>query len=224
MSSLLFIGLLLVCSVSLYFLYRWYDKDGLYVYIVFATLMGLILSLKIIKINNFEAISYFPIYMSIFICIYFMLEKYGKKEIKNALYLVCFTAMIFIIMLGYEALFIPTLSNKILIHTKKLFIHNWGSIIAYVLILIFSIIGSCYLYKYTKKYYDHIFINSAFTTIVVQLVDTLIFTVISYFFALGLNDLFRVGVMTYSFKLMCCILYMPVFYLLMHFKKVKRSE
>lgn len=224
MNGLLFIGLILICSISIYFLYRWYSIDGLYVYIVIASLMAFILSFNVVKINNFDTICYFPVYMSIFICIYFMLEKYSKKEIKKSMYLIGFSLLTFIIVLCYSFLFVPSLTNKILIHTKKLFMNNWVILIAYFFILIISIVLSCFLYKYTKKDYDHIFINGSFTTIVVQLIDTFIFTLIGFIMKLSFSNLCKLFVMTYSFKLMSNILYMPLFYLLMKFKKVKKNE
>ena len=128
--------------------------------------------------------------------------------------------MIFMFIFSY--LYLPIISNGIAINIKKLFVNNWVNILVFPILLVINVLASIYLYKYTKKYYDHIFVNSCFAAIVVQLIDSLVLGFLSLYNILDVTNIFRISLMTYSFKLMANILYIPVFYYVLKYRRPKQ--
>ena len=222
MDGLIFILLLLIFSGLLYFFYRSYEKEGISVFLVIAVVLSFVLSLKIGKITSFDTILYPPVYMAIFIAFYVLLEKGNSKDIKKCLYLSGFVCLVMIFMFIFSYLYLPIISNGIAINIKKLFVNNWVNILAFPILLVINVLASIYLYKYTKKYYDHIFVNSCFAAIVVQLIDSLVLGFLSLYNILDITNIFRISLMTYSFKLMANILYIPVFYYVLKYRRPKQ--
>lgn len=222
MDGLIFILLLLIFSGLLYFFYRSYEKEGISVFLVIAVVLSFVLSLKIGKITSFDTILYSPVYMAIFIAFYVLLEKGNSKDIKKCLYLSGFVCLVMIFMFIFSYLYLPIISNGIAINIKKLFVNNWVNILAFPILLVINVLASIYLYKYTKKYYDHIFVNSCFAAIVVQLIDSLVLGFLSLYNILDITNIFRISLMTYSFKLMANILYIPVFYYVLKYRRPKQ--
>lgn len=222
MDGLIFILLLLIFSGLLYFFYRSYEKEGISVFLVIAVVLSFVLSLKIGKITSFDTILYAPVYMAIFIAFYVLLEKGNSKDIKKCLYLSGFVCLVMIFMFIFSYLYLPIISNGIAINIKKLFVNNWVNILAFPILLVINVLASIYLYKYTKKYYDHIFVNSCFAAIVVQLIDSLVLGFLSLYNILDITNIFRISLMTYSFKLMANILYIPVFYYVLKYRRPKQ--
>ena len=222
MDGLIFILLLLIFSGLLYFFYRSYEKDGISVFLVIAVVLSFVLSLKIGKITSFDTILYAPVYMAIFIAFYVLLEKGNSKDIKKCLYLIGFVCLVMIFMFIFSYLYLPIISNGIAINIKKLFVNNWVNILVFPILLVINVLASIYLYKYTKKYYDHIFVNSCFAAIVVQLIDSLVLGFLSLYNILDVTNIFRISLMTYSFKLMANILYIPVFYYVLKYRRPKQ--
>ena len=184
--------------------------------------LSFVLSLKIGKITSFDIILYSPVYMAIFIAFYVLLEKGNSKDIKKCLYLSGFVCLVMIFMFIFSYLYLPIISNGIAINIKKLFVNNWVNILAFPILLVINVLASIYLYKYTKKYYDHIFVNSCFAAIVVQLIDSLVLGFLSLYNILDITNIFRISLMTYSFKLMANILYIPVFYYVLKYRRPKQ--
>ena len=222
MDGLIFILLLLIFSGLLYFFYRSYEKEGISVFLVIAVVLSFVLSLKIGKITSFDIILYAPVYMAIFIAFYVLLEKGNSKDIKKCLYLSGFVCLVMIFMFIFSYLYLPIISNGIAINIKKLFVNNWVNILVFPILLVINVLASIYLYKYTKKYYDHIFVNSCFAAIVVQLIDSLVLGFLSLYNILDVTNIFRISLMTYSFKLMANILYIPVFYYVLKYRRPKQ--
>lgn len=222
MDGLIFILLLLIFSGLLYFFYRSYEKEGISVFLVIAVVLSFVLSLKIGKITSFDTILYAPVYMAIFIAFYVLLEKGNSKDIKKCLYLSGFVCLVMIFMFIFSYLYLPIISNGIAINIKKLFVNNWVNILVFPILLVINVLASIYLYKYTKKYYDHIFVNSCFAAIVVQLIDSLVLGFLSLYNILDITNIFRISLMTYSFKLMANILYIPVFYYVLKYRRPKQ--
>ena len=222
MDGLIFILLLLIFSGLLYFFYRSYEKEGISVFLVIAVVLSFVLSLKIGKITSFDTILYAPVYMAIFIAFYVLLEKGNIKDIKKCLYLSGFVCLVMIFMFIFSYLYLPIISNGIAINIKKLFVNNWVNILVFPILLVINVLASIYLYKYTKKYYDHIFVNSCFAAIVVQLIDSLVLGFLSLYNILDVTNIFRISLMTYSFKLMANILYIPVFYYVLKYRRPKQ--
>lgn len=222
MDGLIFILLLLIFSGLLYYFYRSYEKEGISVFLVIAVVLSFVLSLKIGKITSFDTILYAPVYMAIFIAFYVLLEKGNSKDIKKCLYLSGFVCLVMIFMFIFSYLYLPIISNGIAINIKKLFVNNWVNILAFPILLVINVLASIYLYKYTKKYYDHIFVNSCFAAIVVQLIDSLVLGFLSLYNILDITNIFRISLMTYSFKLMANILYIPVFYYVLKYRRPKQ--
>ena len=79
-------------------------------------------------------------------------------------------------------------------------------------------------YHFTLKCDEPIYTGaeSDIGMIVVQLIDSLVLGFLSLYNILDVTNIFRISLMTYSFKLMANILYIPVFYYVLKYRRPKQ--
>ena len=83
MNELLFLVTIIVCMTGIIAFYKYLGHDGLYLWIIIATIFSFIASFRTMPLCNFNVNGAFPILSSIYICIFILIEKYNKKETKK---------------------------------------------------------------------------------------------------------------------------------------------
>lgn len=221
MNELLFLVTIVLCTIGILIFYKYLGHDGLYLWIIIATMFSFIASFRTIPLCNFDVNGAFPILTSIYICIYILIEKYSKKDTKKVISVSIFTMLVTVFYFYIFSIYRPSIYDNISIYLMKLLENNFLNLILFTFML-----GLCeylviVIYKYIKNYYNNTFVKNCLTTIVVSIIDTAIYLPIVYIGNDSINVIYVV-LATYAFKLMASILYLPFVYYMERLKKVKK--
>lgn len=210
-------------------IYRFFGKQGLFIWIPISTIIANLQVLKLVELFGIEATLGNIVYATSFLATDILSENYGKKDAKKAVYfgfisLLCMTAFMQVALI-----FTPSESDWANSHLSTLFglmpRVALGSFIAYLL----SQLHDVYAYNHWKKRFPDtkfIWIRNNLSTMISQLIDTVLFTTIAFAGTDGMNiSLFlQILVSTYLLKWFVAALDTPLVYIAKNWKdKVPQS-
>lgn len=222
MSMLLLLGILIILFISIFILYSIYDKLGLIMLMIFTFLLTVINFFKNIKIFNIDfSLSIIP-YVTFISLIYIFIDKYKvkwqKRDIKLFLIIIILLLLYPLIFLFYE----HSINDNVTSNINYLLETNYLTFIFFPIVIFLSIIISCKLYKYFKKYNNVLFINISLVTIIVGIFDTILFTILRYIGILTFSESLKLGLGNYLAKIIISIIYIPMISYIIKRKKVKK--
>lgn len=222
MSILLLLGILIILFISIFILYSIYDKLGLIMLMIFTFLLTVINFFKNIKIFNIDfSLSIIP-YVTFISLIYIFIDKYKvkwqKRDIKLFLIIIILLLLYPLIFLFYE----HSINDNVTSNINYLLETNYLTFIFFPIVIFLSIIISCKLYKYFKKYNNVLFINISLVTIIVGIFDTILFTILRYIGILTFGESLKLGLGNYLAKIIISIIYIPMISYIIKRKKVKK--
>jgi queuosine precursor transporter len=213
MNELLWVITLLVNFFGILLFYKLFKKPGLFIWIGIATILCNIQVLKTVEIFGIVATLGNIIYGSIFLATDILSEKYGKEEARKGVLVGFFSLLTMIILMNIAIYYIPHESDFSQESLKTIFEImpriGFASLIAY-LISQFLDTG---LYAYLKRKTDKIWIRNNLSTIISQLVDSVIFSTIAFLGVFELSIFMQILLSTYLFKFAVSILDTPFIYL-----------
>lgn len=220
-NELLWVGLSLISFVFLLICYRLFGKIGLYAWTTFAIVLANIQVLKTIQLFGIVATLGNIIYGTIFFVTDILSELYGKKESKKAVYLGLFATFASMVLMYICINFIPHSSDfanesltTIFTIVPRIAI---GSIIAYFI----SSMHDIYAYEFWKKKTKgkHLWLRNNLSTMVSQLIDTIIFSTIAFLGMFPFDIFLQIMLSTYIFKWLTAALDTPFIYVAKAMKK-----
>ena len=122
MNEIILAVILIISLMSIYCLYKIFDKMGLYYSLIIFIGTAIITSFKIMKIFNFNLNINILFLICIMTIIYIILAKYNTKELNNIIKVSCITTIfsaLIVLLLGY---YIPSINSTIAINIKSTFI------------------------------------------------------------------------------------------------------
>lgn len=215
-NELLGIGFALLNIIFVLIMYKFFGRTGLFVWVGFATVLANIQVTKMIEIFGLTATLGNAIYGSIFLVTDILNEKYGKKEAKKAVWLGFASLIMMTIIMQVVLQFTPSPDD--FAHDSLSTIFGLipqialGSIIAYLV----SQYTDVYIFSFLRKLFpsDKAFwIRNNGSTMLSQLLDTLIFTSIAFYGVLPLDVWMSVFFSTYLLKFLVSILGTPFGYI-----------
>lgn len=221
MNEIILAVILIISLMSIYCLYKIFDKMGLYYSLIIFIETAIITSFKIMKIFNFNLNINILFLTCIMTIIYIILTKYNIKELNNAIKLSCITtifSVLIVLILGY---YIPSINSTIAINIKSTFIHNYKVLIALPITLIGGIIATTKLYQFISKLQDNIYINIVLTYIITGLIYTVIFQIFGYLNIIKIYNSIYIGLTSYLFGLIITIIQLFIINIILKQKKVR---
>lgn len=221
MNEIIFAVILIISLLSIYCLYKIFDKTGLYYSLIIFIETAIITSFKIMKIFNFNLNINIILLVSIMTIVYILLTKYNVKETKNIIKISSITIIfstLLLLILGY---YIPSINDTIAINIKSTFIHNYKVLISFPLTLLGGIISTIKLYQFINKLQDNIYINIILTYIITGLIYTVIFQIFGYLNIIDIYNSIFIGLTSYLFGLIITITQFSVINLILNQKKVR---
>ena len=207
--------------MSIYCLYKIFDKMGLYYSLIIFIETAIITSFKIMKIFNFNLNINILFLVCIMTIIYIILAKYNTKELNNVIKISCITTIfsaLIVLLLGY---YIPSINSTIAINIKSTFIYNYKVLIALPITLLGGIIATTKLYQFIRKLQDNIYINIVLTYIITGLIYTVIFQIFGYLNVIKIYNSIYIGLTSYLFGLIITIIQLFTINLILKQKKVR---
>jgi queuosine precursor transporter len=221
----LWVGAAVLSFILLLLIYKFFGKSGLLVWIGMATVVANIQVLKQVEMFGITATLGNILYGTIFLATDILNEKYGREEAKKAVWLGFFTLFTTTILMQIALQYIPAESDFAQPALESLFSIvpqiAAGSLIAYII----SQNCDVWLYNVIRKRLPnqkYLWIRNNGSTMISQLVDTLIFCSIA-FYGTPFNTWLEILFTTYFIKFLVAGIDTPFMYLAVKLHKTKEA-
>ncbi len=218
--------LYLVLAILLIFLlmvifYKFWKKDGLYLYICLMSSILSIILIGSIDILSFQVSIGIPVIMGLFICSNIIIQRYGLDEVKRILYTFGLSYIITFIVVSLVSLtFIKDYnisSNDIYDLLFGYNFNNFRCIISnFISIMIMIWIGSGIYYS-LRKSKNILVISNVITAFVISFIESLIFVLIAHIGNFSGIELFGMISIRYIFEIVVAIIGLIPVYILVKF-------
>lgn len=181
MNELILLIEIIVTFFALIMANKLYGKNGLYFWLIISIIASTILSVKSVVIFNYEVSLGIVPYVSNFICMNILVQKYGTEQNRKIVYCsimsLIFSYLLIAILNNCSTTFINLENNEAFINVFKLdIIQSLAFIIAYIA----SILANIELYYQIRKTKNKIWISNFISTIIIQFTDTILYSIIAY--------------------------------------------
>ncbi|URM34363.1 queuosine precursor transporter [Cytobacillus firmus] len=201
-------------------MYRLFGKTGLFVWIGFSTVMANLQVVKTIEMFGLTATLGNAMYGTAFLVTDILNEKYGKEEAKKAVWLGFFTLLSMTLIMQMVLLFKPHETDFAQESLSTLFSVlpriAAGSLAAYLV----SQFTDVYIFSYLKKKFPtdgQFWIRNNGSTMISQLLDTLVFTSIAFLGVFPPEEWIQIFITTYLLKFIVAVLDTPFGYIAKRF-------
>ena len=215
-NELLGLGFALINMVFVLIMYKLFGRTGLFVWVGFATVLANIQVTKLIEIIGLTATLGNAIYGSVFLVTDILNEKYGKKEAKKAVWLGFASLIMMTLIMQVVLIFDPAPDDFVQGSLETIFglipRIALGSVIAYII----SQYTDVLIFSFLRKLFPSdgaFWIRNNGSTMLSQLLDTLIFTSIAFLGILPTDIWLNVFISTYVLKFIVSIIGTPFGYL-----------
>ncbi|MCF8302613.1 MAG: queuosine precursor transporter [Bacteroidales bacterium] len=185
-NELLWVAMLLINFGLIIASYKIFGKKGLFTWIPIATIVANIQVIQTIELFGFTATLGNIVYASSFLVTDLLSENYGKKEAEKAVWIGFFSLIAMTILMNLALLFVPLAddySSSTHEHLDSIFSLMpriaTASLIAYIV----SQKHDVWAYHFWRKRFSgkkNIWLRNNLSTMVSQLLDSVIFTVIAF--------------------------------------------
>lgn len=216
MNELYWIIMLLVNFAAILISYRLFGRLGLYIWVPIAAIIANIQVTKTIELFGFEATLGNIVYATSFLVTDILSENYGKKEATKAVAIGFFSLIIMTVLMQLALLFAPSSSD--FAHGSLQTIFSImpriaiGSLAAYGISQTHDIWAYSF-WKRKRPSQRYIWLRNNLSTMVSQLIDTLVFTLIAFYGVFPTAVLIEICLTTYLLKWLVAALDTPFIYL-----------
>jgi len=206
MNELYWIVLLLANFGLILLSYRFFGKMGLFIWVPIAGIIANIQVIQTIELFGFTATLGNIVYASSFLVTDILSENYGKKEATKAIWIGFFSLITMTLLMNLALLFDPT-ADEFSLNTyesiKTIFSFMPRIVLASLLAYIISQKHDIWAFHFWKKRFSStgsLWIRNNLSTMISQLLDSLIFTVIAFYGVFEANILLEIFITTYLLK------------------------
>ncbi|MDC7236045.1 MAG: queuosine precursor transporter [Spirochaetales bacterium] len=215
MNELLWFAMLLANFLFILLFYRLFGKTGLFIWIPIAAIVANIQVLKLVDLFGINATLGNIVYASSFLVTDILSENYGKKSAAKAVF-VGFLSLIASMVLFQAALwFTPSADDWAQESLQNLFGFMPRIVLASLVAFGLSQLHDVWAYNFWKKKWPadrFIWLRNNASTMVSQLIDSVVFTLIAFAGQLPGNVLFQIFLSTYILKWVVAALDTPFIY------------
>jgi uncharacterized integral membrane protein (TIGR00697 family) len=219
MNELLWFLMLFLDFGALLLLYRYLGKTGVFIWIPIATILANIQVLKIVQLFGFTATLGNIAYASLFLATDILSENHSRKDAHLAVLVGFLTMLLTILIMTLALAFQPAPSDFVQPSLKVIFGFLprvlAASLCAY-LVSQFYDVASYHFLKKRKPGTRWLWLRNNLSTLVAQLLDTLIFTTIAFYGVFEGNVFASIVWTTYALKALTALLDTPGIYLAKH--------
>ncbi len=219
MNELFWIVMLVVNFALILIAFRLWGKLGLYVWIPISVIVANIQVTKMVVLFGLDATLGNIVYATGFLATDILSELYGKKDSRKAVGIGFFSLLGMTLLMQLALVFEPSssdIANPSLSLVFGLMPRiAFGSLVAYVISNLHDI-WAFEFWKQKKPGRNTLWIRNNLSTIVSQLIDTLVFTLIAFWGVYPTDVLISIIISTYVLKYVVAILDTPFMYLARH--------
>ena len=227
MNEIILILSLFIIYGSTLFAYRFFGKAGLFAFTVIATILANIEVLILVDAFGFEQTLGNVLFASTFLITDILSENEGRKEANKAVGLGIFTAVIMVVISQTWLLYTPSSNDWVSPSVHSIFSTTPRLLLASFIGFVVSQKLDVFLYhkwwEFTEKRFKDknrfLWLRNNGSTLVSQLVNTLLFNLIAFFGVYETKTLISVIVFGYLVYFVTALLDTPIVYLARHLKK-----
>lgn len=216
MNEWLWLAMLLLNFIAIVICYRIWGKLGLYIWVPIASIIANIQVTKTVQLFGLEATLGNIVYATSFLVTDILSENYGKKEAKRAVGIGFFSLIMMTLLMNMALWFVPAESDFVQESMSTIFSIMpriaLGSLAAYGI----SQLHDIWAYDYWKKRYPakkKIWIRNNLSTMVSQLIDSIVFTSVAFYGVFPTQVLMEIVLTTYLLKWLVALADTPFIYL-----------
>lgn len=215
-NELLWLILLLVNFAAILLAYRVWGRLGLFIWIPVAVMVANVQVTKTIEIFGITATLGNIVYASSFLVTDILSENYGKKEAGRAVIIGFFALIMFTLLMNLALFFEPSAED--FAHESLSTIFGFLPRIMLASLAAYGVSQShdVWAYHYWKKKWPatkHLWLRNNLSTMVSQLLDSVIFTLIAFYGVFSTGVLLEIMLTTYVLKWIVAALDTPFVYL-----------
>lgn len=181
MNEFIFLIEIIVTLFSLVLANKLFGKNGLYFWLIISIILSIILSFKSINLFSCEVNLGIVPYVSNFICMNILIQKYGQEQNKKIIICtiisIVITYLLIILLNSYEINNINLINNAAFINIFKL---DLIKSVAFIITYIASALANIELYYQIRKTKNKIWISNFTSIVIIQFTDTMLFSLIAY--------------------------------------------
>ena len=215
-NELLWAIMLLINFSLITLLYRVLGKTGLFVWIPIAVIIANIQVLKTVEIFGLTATLGNIVYASSFLVTDILSENYGKDEARRAVWIGFFAIIVMTLLMNLALSFSPAESDFAQEHLQAIFAMMPRIALASLTAYILSQIHDVWAYDFWKRKFPSdkaIWVRNNASTMISQLIDTVVFVGIAFWGQFELNVLLEILLTTYFMKWIVALADTPFIYL-----------
>lgn len=190
----------------MFIFYKVGKKNGLYLYMVLMSSIASIIMFKTIDLFSFQVNLGIPIIMGLFICNNIIIQRFGIDEVKR----IMTTSGIAYVVVGIiVSLLSLTINSDYVLTSNEVFNSLFGYDINNIRIFIGGFVSimlmlwsSSYVYYYIRRSKNILWFSNIGTMLFIQMLESIIFVIISYIVEFDFTLLFGMIVIRYLIKIM----------------------
>lgn len=206
MAEAILIIMILLMILTIFCLYKMYDKRGLYFSLVIINIMAFIFSFKVAEVLKLNINLGIVPFVGMMTILFMFILKYGIEEQKNLVKITLCSNIIIALLLIIMNYFVPATTETISINMQGTFEYNYKILIVYPIITAISQILSMKLFNIVNQIQTSIIISGILTYIMTALLYTVIYSVLIYIKIMEVKYNLFIGISSYILGLIIMIL------------------
>lgn len=216
---IIFMIILALTLISIPLVYYLFDKVGLKIMFLMLYILSFIFSFKTINVLNIDFSLMIVAYVGMLTIIYIYIEKMKGKDLKKLLVMLLLFISFIIISIILLLLYNQSVTDLVTANINRILKNNILLLVSFPIVTTISIYCTYKIYNLMKKNSNILFINVSLTTILVGIIDCIIFDVLTYLRVLNLESSIKLGLGNYLLKIVLSIVFIPVISYVVNRKK-----
>ena len=213
MNEILWILTLVLSFGSIILCYKFLGKSGLFFWIIVATIISNIQTVKTVELFGFNTALGTILYGSTFLTTDILNYKYGLKESRKAIVYGFLSMIIMTLFMFISLIYIPSSSDFAQDSLVTIFSFNIRITIGSLLGFIVSQFIDTALFHSLQKKYNKLWLSNNISTIICQIIDTIIFALITYIGIMDFKTIFEIMSSMFIFKILIALFDTPFMYI-----------
>lgn len=222
-NEILWILTLMLSFLLIIFCYKYFGKSGLFLWVVVATIVSNIQTVKVVELFGIETSLGTILYGSTFLATDILNYKYGVKESRKTIIYGFLAMIILTLFMAICLIYTPSANDFAQESLTTIFSINIRITIASLLGFGVSQFIDSWLFDKLQKKYNKIWLSNNFSTMFCQVIDTIIFCLITYYGTMDFSIILEIMISMYILKFVIALFDTPFMYLAMKIKKVKND-
>jgi len=197
MGEIITILIIILTLLTIFCLYKFLDKRGLYFALIIFNIISFILSFKISVILKMNINTGIITLIETFSILYILIIKYGDKDLKNLLKITFIANIMTALIITIMNYFIPAITETISINMQGTFEYNYKILIIYPFIILLSEFIIAKTYNLISLIQSNIPVCIILTYIITSLVYTILASTLYYINVLEIKQSLFIGISTY---------------------------